>query len=90
VFYMKTKEKHTISTITSEQERILHDLVCADLIETEVFRRLAGPTNQGDRSVRSSEFLQAAAVKRERGMRALRVQASNLRDRYPLKKNFRY
>jgi hypothetical protein len=90
IFYLNTKEKLAIGTITSEQERILHDLVCADLIETEVFRRLAGPTNQGDRSVRSSEFLQAAAVRRERAMRALRVQASNLRSLYPAKKNFRY
>ena len=90
IYYLNCKEKLTISTITSEQERILHDLVCADLIETEVLKRLAGPTNQGDRTVRSSEFLQAAAIKRERAMRALRVQASNLRSLYPLKRNFRY
>jgi hypothetical protein len=90
VFYLKTKEKLTISTISSEQERIVHDLVCADLMEVEVHKRLAGPSNQGDRTIRSSEFLQAAAIRRERAMRALRVQASNLRDRYPLKRNFRY
>jgi hypothetical protein len=88
IFYLNCKEKLTISTITAEQERILHDLVCADLIETEVFKRLAGPTNQGDRTIRSSEFLQAAAVRRERALRALRVQASNLRSLYPRKRNW--
>lgn len=90
VFYLNCKEKLTVTTMTAEQERILHDLVCADLIETEAFRRTAGPTNQGDRTLRTAEFLQVAAVRRERAMRAMRVQASNLRSLYPLKRNFRY
>jgi hypothetical protein len=90
VFYLNCKEKLTISTISSEQERIVHDLVCADLMEVEVHKRLAGPTNQNDRTIRSSEFLQAAAVRRARANEALNVQASNLRSLYPLKRNFRY
>lgn len=90
VYYLSCKEKYTLSTLSTTAERIVQFLACALLVEWEVPRRLAGPTNQGDRTVASRDFLGAAAYYREQANRLIRIERSNLRELHPLKFNWRY
>jgi hypothetical protein len=79
VFYLNCKERLSISTITDRQALIVQYLTCAHLLESEVPKRLAGPTNQGDRTIRSSEFLTAANYWRERAKPYVAAEVSDLR-----------
>lgn len=85
-FYVNCLESLSISTITDRQALITQYLTCAHLLESEVPKRLAGPTNQGDRTVRSSEFLTAASYWRERAKPFISAEKSDLRLRNPNKK----
>ena len=86
IYYCNCKEKLTISTLTTAQERIVHFLAAAYLLDWETPKRLAGPTNQGDRSTRTGDYLQTANWFRQQAEELIMVERSNLRSVNPPKR----
>jgi hypothetical protein len=87
-YYLSTKEKLTITTLTTRQERIVQLLACANLIEWESVRRLAGPTNQGDRTVNVNQMAQTGSYYRSLARPLMKAEVSDLRSLNPPKKNW--
>jgi hypothetical protein len=63
-YYVNCKHKLTITTLTESQKAIVLFLGAAHLLEWEEPRQTAGPTNQGDRSVKPGTHAQMAAYYR--------------------------
>lgn len=89
VFYVTCTHPLTLDTLTSAQERIVQWLACAYLLEWTEPHRTAGPTNQGDRTVRPNTALQTAAYFRQLATRAMANERARLRKLNPPQRNFR-
>lgn len=88
LYYVSAKERLSIANLTTSQERIVQLLSAAHLLDWEVPRRLGGPTNQGDRTVRSNEFLQTAAYYRDQAKKMIRAEQAILRSLNPTRKTW--
>jgi hypothetical protein len=88
IYYLTTKEKPTVTTLTARQTDIVQYLTCARLLEGKTPRRLAGPTNQGDRTVRSGEYLQDGGYFRNLARPLIQGEKSDLRSKNPHKRNW--
>lgn len=86
IYYVSCAHKLGITTISASQERIVHMLGCAYLLEWEEPRRAAGPTNQGDRTVRVGDQARLAAYYRDQYRRMVRQEASYLQAQFPNKR----
>lgn len=89
IFYVSCAERLTISTLTSTQERIVQFLACAYLMEWSDARRIQGPTNQGDRTVRPNQAVQTGAYYRNLAGPIMASERSRLRKLNPPAKVWR-
>lgn len=89
IYYVTCKHRLTLATLTATQERIVQWLTCAYLLEWQESRRLGGPTNQGDRTVRPGQAPATAAYYRQLAQRALQAEQSRLRKLNPPTKVWR-
>lgn len=88
IYYVSCAHKLAITTITASQERIVHMKACAYLLEWEEPRRTAGPTNQGDRTVRVGDQARMAAYYRDQYKRMVRQEAAYLTKQVPYRRNW--
>ena len=86
IYYVNSKEKLTVTTLSASQERIVQFLAAAYLLDWETPKKLAGPTNQGDRTVRTGDYLQTANWFRQQAEELIMVEKSNLRSVNPPKR----
>jgi hypothetical protein len=89
IFYITCAHRLTITTLTATQERIVQWLACAYLLEWTEPRRTAGPTNQGDRTVRPGQAVGTAAYYRQLAERTIAAEKARLRKLNPPKKEWR-
>jgi hypothetical protein len=78
-YRVNCKHRLAIDTISPQQERIVQLLACAHLMEWSEPRRLQGPTNQGDRTVRPLDGVRLAADYREKAKRLINLERAYLR-----------
>jgi hypothetical protein len=88
VMFVLCAHKLGIATLTSAQQRILEWLTCARLLEQGEPRRDAGPTNQGDRTVRPNTGIQTAAYYRGLAEEAISKEVMYLQRQYPRRKTY--
>lgn len=89
IYYVTCKHRLDITTLTATQERIVQWLACAYLLEWSEPRRLQGPTNQGDRTVRPGQGVGTAAYYRQLAKEAIAAEQARLRKLNPPKKEWR-
>jgi hypothetical protein len=89
-YYINTKERHTLATCSGRVARIVELLAASHVLDWEGASRLAGPTNQGDRTVAPMDHPRMAAQLREQAMRMIRAERANLRSFQPSGRNFIY
>jgi hypothetical protein len=77
--YVNCKHKLTVTTLSAAQERITHLLACAYLLEWTEPKRTAGPSNQGDRTVRVGSGVGTAAYYRTQAERLIAKERSYLK-----------
>ena len=82
-FYVNCAHRLDISTVTTREERILQFCAVKYLLEWTTPRRLQGPTNQGDRSVRPLDPTQTAAYWEQKFLKAKRDDEEWLRKQVP-------
>lgn len=90
VFYVTCKHRLTVTTLTSTQENIVQWLACAYLLEWTEPRRTAGPTNQGDRTVRPGQAVGTSAYYRQLAKEAIAAEKARLRKLNPPKREWRW
>lgn len=88
VYYVNCAHKLAVTTLSTAQERIVHLMACAYLLEWEEPKRAAGPTNQGDRTVRVGDQARLAAYYRDLAMDKMREEAAYLARLTPKFKRF--
>lgn len=88
VYHVLCKERLAIGTITSAQEAIVKWLACAELLDGREPRRLGGPTNQGDRTVRPAETQRSSAWYRAKADELIMTEKQDLRSRVPARRNW--
>lgn len=79
-YYINCAHRLTLATLSTQQERIVQWLACAYLLEWTEPKRLAGPTNQGDRTVRPGAAPPTAAYYRSLAERLIASERSNLKN----------
>lgn len=79
LYYVNCAHRLGITTITTQQERAVHLLAAAYLLEWEEVARAGGPTNQGDKTVTVGAKAGIANFYREQAMRIVRDEASRLK-----------
>lgn len=89
VYYVTCIHPLTLTTLNAAQERIVQWLACAYLLEWTEPHRTAGPTNQGDRTVRPNTAIQTAAYYRNLASRAVSNERAQLRKINPPQRIFR-
>lgn len=89
IYYISCAERLTLATLTAAQTHIVQWLTCAYLLEWTEPRRLAGPTNQGDRTVRPGQGVGTAAYYRQLADRGMQNEKSRLRKLNPPTKVWR-
>lgn len=89
-YYVNTKERHTLSTCSGRVARIVELLAASHVLDWEGASRLAGPTNQGDRTVAPLDHPRMASQLREQANRMIRAERANLRSFQPAGRNFIY
>lgn len=89
LYYVTCAHKHTISTLTGRSQRIVEWLAAAYMLEWTEPRRTAGPTNQGDRTVRPGQAIATASYYRELARKAMADERSDMRRVNPPQKVFR-
>jgi hypothetical protein len=87
-YYVNCAHRLAIGTLLSRQERLVQTCAARYLLEWTSPRRLAGPTSQGDRSVRPADALQSAAYFGDEFRRMLRNESKYLKSRTPNRKVF--
>ena len=87
-YYVTCAHKHTISTLTSGAERIVQYLACASVLEWTEPRRTAGPTNQGDRTVRPGTAIGTAGYFRTLAEEQVNKERRTIEDIYPTARRF--
>lgn len=88
LYYVTCAHKLAITTITASQERIVHNLAAAYLLEWTEPRRTAGPTNQGDRTVRTGAALPTAAYFRQVAEEQMQKERRYIKSYTPEKRRF--
>ena len=88
-FYVNCAHRIAIGTLIARQERLVHYCSVAHLLEETNPRRLAGPTNQGDRSVKPGAELQSAGWYWDRFYRMRRGEEKWLRQQVPPREVFK-
>jgi hypothetical protein len=88
VFKLITKERHTITTISTPVEQAVRFLACAELLDGREPRRLGGPTNQGDRTVRPGETQRSSAWYRAKADDLLTTEKQDDRFTVPARRNW--
>ena len=83
IYYVTCAHRLTLSTLTSAQETLVQMLACAYLLEWREVRRLDGPTNQGDRTVRPGQGPGTAAYYRSIADRMIQNEKQRLRKLNP-------
>lgn len=89
VYYVTCAHPLAIGTLTTAQERIVQWLAAAYLLEWTEPHRTAGPTNQGDRTVRPNTAIQTAAYFRNLAARAISNERARLKQINPPRKIWR-
>lgn len=82
-FYVNCAHKLTIGTLATDDTRMVQMKACAYLLEWEEPRRSAGPTNQGDRTVKVGDSARLAAYYDDQFKRMLRDKAAYLKRQTP-------
>lgn len=85
-FYVNCAHRVTIGTLLSRQERLVQVGAAKYLLEWSTIRRLAGPTNQGDRSVRPADPLVTARYYSDLFEKMKREESEYLRKQVPRRK----
>lgn len=88
VYHLECKEKLAITTISTAQEPIVKWLACAELLDGREPRRLAGPTNQGDRTVQPGATQRSSAWYRAKANDLISTELQDLRARHPARRNW--
>lgn len=88
LYYITCAHKHTISTITTGAVRILQFVSAAYVLEWEEIRRLGGPTNQGDTTVRPGARLPTANYFRQLAAEQIQNERRTLQDLFPARRRF--
>jgi hypothetical protein len=82
-YYVTCAHRLTLATLNAAQEDIVRFLACAYLLEWSEPRRLQGPTNQGDRTVRPGQAVGTAAYYRQLAERLIQNEKARLRKLNP-------
>jgi hypothetical protein len=88
VYHLECKEKLAITTISTSQEPIVKWLACAELLDGREPRRLAGPTNQGDRTVQPGATQRSSAWYRAKAKELIVSEKDDLRSLHPARRNW--
>lgn len=88
VYYVTCRHPLAIGTLTSQQERIVQFLACAYLLEWTEPKRLAGPNNQGDTTVRPGMANQTAAYWRALAEEQMSKEQQRLKMLFPPQRRF--
>lgn len=86
LYYVNCAHRLTISTITPSQEPLIHALACWRLLKWEDPKRTAGPTNQGDRTVRPLDSTRLSAAFKDEADRLMRDEAALIKQTLPPKR----
>lgn len=89
VYYVSCKHRHTITTLTAQVQRAVEFLACAYLLEWTEPRRVAGPTNQGDRTVRAGQGIGTGAYYRGLAKNLIAQERAQLKSLVPAYRTFR-
>lgn len=87
-YYVNCAHRLAIGTLLARQERLVQMCAAKYAVEWSSPRRLAGPTNQGDRSVRPGDELRAAGYYDEMFRRMKRDEARWLKRQVPARNIF--
>jgi hypothetical protein len=87
-FYVNCAHRLAIGTLLARQERLVQYCAAKYALEWGLPRRLAGPTNQGDRSVRPADPLVTARYFGDEFERMRRKEADTLKKQVPRRKVF--
>jgi len=88
-YYVNCAHRLAIGTLLTRQETLVRMRTCQYLLEWTEPRRLAGPTNQGDRTVRPGAALQTGAYYESEFRRHLRNESAWLKRQRPPRKVFK-
>jgi hypothetical protein len=88
VYYVTCRHPLAIGTLTASQERIVQFLACAYLLEWTEPRRLAGPNNQGDTTVKPGDGNRTAAYWRGLAEEQMSKEQQRLRNLFPPQRRF--
>ena len=80
IYYVSCAHKLAIGTVSASQERLVHMRSAYYLLTWAGIRRLAGPTNQSDRSTQPLDTTRLAAFYEQEWERLLRGEAAYLRE----------
>lgn len=87
-FYINCAHPLAVTTLNSKQQDIVEYLSCFYLLSWAEMPRSAGPTNQGDRSVKVGDQARLAGFYRDTAMRLMREEAGRLKRRARPRRNF--
>jgi len=88
LYYVTCAHKLAIGTLTTAQVRIVQYLACAYLLEWTEPKRLAGPNNQGDTTVRPGDANRTSAYWRALAEELVSKARRDLENQYPPKRRF--
>lgn len=88
LFYVTCAHYLSLDTLNSAQEKIVEFMACAYALEWTEPRRLQGPTNQGDRTVRPGQAAAQAAYYRDLAKRAIQNENAQIRQNLPSIRTF--
>ena len=89
IYYVNCAHKLAIGTLSTAQEKLVQCKAAAYLLEWEEPRRAAGPTNQGDQTVRVGDQARLAAYYNDQFMRGARDEAAYLKRLTPSRRWFK-
>lgn len=88
-YYVMCAHKLTADTLTAEDQRIIEMRALYYLMVWEGPRRVAGPTNQGDRSVQPLDSTRLSQFYKSESERLMKERAADLSDKvYPSQREF--
>lgn len=88
-FYVNCAHRIALSTLIARQETLVKMRACQYLLEWTEPRRVAGPTNQGDRTIRAGAGLQTGAYYEQEFRRHLRNESTWLKNQRPPRRVFK-
>lgn len=88
LLYINCAHALSVTTLNNKQQDIVEYLAAYYLLSWQEIPRSAGPTNQGDRTVKVGDQARLAGFFRDHGMRLMREEASRLKKLARPRKNF--